>query len=85
MPITARRLQFSAGHFPDVFDRPGFRWHHAWPMTKKDKQGKKMRLGPGWKLTRKGQKFTGTLRANIHIGEGKMIAIFAMRARKTKG
>jgi hypothetical protein len=44
----------------------------------------KMRLGPGWKLKpKKGEELTATLRANIHISKGKVLAVFAVRKHKT--
>jgi hypothetical protein len=53
------------------------------PGMAKDKRVK-MRLGPGWTLKHKsGKELPATLRANIHISKGKVLAIFAVRKHKT--
>jgi hypothetical protein len=53
-------------------------------MAGKTKKGKKMFKGPGWKIkSSSGLRFSGTLREVLHVGKGKMVAIFYMRKRKT--
>jgi len=43
-----------------------------------------MHKGPGWTIQSGSELvFTGTLREVLHVGKGKMIAIFYMRRRKT--
>jgi len=48
-------------------------------MATKTKRGKKMHKGKWTLHSPGGLKFTGTLRANIHIHKGERVSIFVIR------